>query len=36
MFANVELEVAERGQLQDHDVVKFRVTCAVTPDEPAN
>uniref|UniRef100_A0A832MLN7 PilN domain-containing protein n=1 Tax=Eiseniibacteriota bacterium TaxID=2212470 RepID=A0A832MLN7_UNCEI len=36
MFANVELEVAERGVLQDRDVVKFRITCTVTPDEPAN
>lgn len=36
MFANVELGVAERGAMTDRDVVKFRVTCAVTPDEPAN
>lgn len=36
MFANVELEVAERGQLAEREVVKFRVTCQVTPDEPAN
>ena len=36
MFANVELSFAERGKQGDRDVVKFRVTCALTPDEPAN
>jgi type IV pilus assembly protein PilN len=36
MFANVELEVAERGEAATHKVVKFRISCAVTPDEPAN
>jgi type IV pilus assembly protein PilN len=36
MFANVELGVAETGQITDRDVVKFRITCQVTPDEPAN
>ena len=36
MFANVELEVAERGDLAQKQVVKFRITCTVTPDEPAN
>lgn len=36
MFAGVELDVAERGAVGDHDVVRFRVTCQVTPDEPAN
>ncbi|MFI5371758.1 MAG: PilN domain-containing protein [Candidatus Eisenbacteria bacterium] len=36
MFANVELGVAERGKVGDHEVVKFRVSCQVTPDEPAN
>lgn len=36
LFANVELEVAERGELAGRNIVKFRVTCAVTPDEPAN
>jgi type IV pilus assembly protein PilN len=35
MFANVELEYAERGKVGDADMVKFRVTAAVTPDEPA-
>ncbi len=36
MFAGVELEVAERGAVGEHDVVRFRLTCQVTPDEPAN
>jgi len=36
MFANVELGVAESGQITDRDVVKFRITCQVTPDESAN
>ena len=36
MFANVELDIAERGSLEQRDVVKFRMTCQVTPDEPAN
>jgi type IV pilus assembly protein PilN len=36
MFANVELGVAESGQITEHDVVKFRITCQVTPDESAN
>jgi type IV pilus assembly protein PilN len=36
MFANVELDFAERGQQSDRQVVKFRVTCQVTPDETAN
>jgi len=36
MFASVSLEVAERGTILERDVVKFRVTCQVTPDEPAN
>ena len=36
LFAGVELEYAERSQFGDHDVVKFRLTCRVTPDEPAN
>ena len=36
MFANVELEIAEHGLVEQHDVVKFRMTCRVTPDEPAN
>lgn len=36
MFSNIELNVAERGKQGDRDVVKFRVTCQLTPDEPAN
>lgn len=36
MFAGVNLEVAERGAVGDRDVVRFRVSCQVTPDEPAN
>lgn len=36
MFANVELGVAETGQITERDVVKFRITCQVTPDESAN
>ncbi len=35
LFANVELTVAERAKAGDRDVVRFRVTCQVTPDEPA-
>ncbi|TMQ48223.1 MAG: PilN domain-containing protein [Candidatus Eisenbacteria bacterium] len=36
MFSDVELEVAERTELSDHNVVKFHISCKVTPDEPAN
>ena len=36
MFANVELTVAERGTVSDRELVKFRVSCQVTPDETAN
>jgi len=36
LFANVELGVAERGQVAAHDVVKFHISCQVTPDQPAN
>jgi len=36
MFAGVNLEVAERGDVDSHGVVKFRMTCQVTPNEPAN
>ena len=35
MFADVELEVAERKAVGDKDVVSFRLHCRVTPDEPA-
>mgnify|MGYP001589968325 CR=1 FL=1 len=36
MFAGVELGVAERGVVADREIVKFRITCQVTPDEHAN
>lgn len=36
MFANVELGVAEHGNATGKDVVKFRLTCQVTPDQSAN
>jgi type IV pilus assembly protein PilN len=36
MFAGVELSVAERATVASREVVKFRITCQVTPDEPAN
>jgi Tfp pilus assembly protein PilN len=36
MFANVQLDVAERSGSNDQSIVKFRITCQVTPDEPAN
>lgn len=36
LFAGVELDVAERSEAADHDVVKFRLKCQVTPDAPAN
>ena len=36
MFANVELEVAEHGELAGQGVVKFSITCRVTPNEPVN
>jgi Tfp pilus assembly protein PilN len=36
LFADVELAVAERSQVNQKDVVKFRITCQVTPDERAN
>jgi type IV pilus assembly protein PilN len=35
LFANVELEVAEHAVVGDRDIVRFRVSCQVTPDEPA-
>jgi len=36
MFAGVTLGVAERGKVANRDVVKFKLTCEVTPDKPAN
>jgi type IV pilus assembly protein PilN len=35
LFSGVELEVAERSQISGKYAVKFRLTCRVTPDEPA-
>ncbi len=35
LFANVELNVAERQMIGDREAVSFRVTCQVTPDERA-
>jgi type IV pilus assembly protein PilN len=35
MFADVELEYAERTTFGDKGAVKFRLRCRVTPDEPA-
>ncbi|HEY2956221.1 MAG TPA: PilN domain-containing protein [Candidatus Eisenbacteria bacterium] len=36
LFANVELDFAEKGAVGEHEVVKFRLSCQVTPDEPAH
>jgi len=36
MFSNVELAVAERGNVTDKSVVKFQVSCTVNPDKSAN
>ena len=36
LFSGVELEYADRSTVADHDIVKFRITCHVTPDAPAN
>ena len=36
LFDGVELGVAERGLSAAKEVVKFRITCKVTPDERAN
>lgn len=36
MFGNVELSVAERGEIEGRKVVKFTITCSITPDGPAN
>lgn len=36
MFANVTLESAERVAAEDRTVVKFRLHCQITPNEPAN
>lgn len=36
LFSDVELGVAERGAVGSKDVVKFRITCRVAPEERAN
>jgi len=36
LFANVNLDVAERAKANDRDVVRFNITCQVTPDAPAS
>ncbi len=36
MFSNVELAVAERGQVTDKNVVKFQISCSVSPEPGAN
>lgn len=36
LFSTVELGVAERGQVTARDVVKFRISCQITPEERAN
>ena len=36
MFANVTLETAERGLIEDRAVVKYHLHCQITPNEPAN
>ena len=36
LFASAELGVAERGQVTTKDVVKFKITCQLTPEERAN
>ena len=36
MFSNVELAVAERGQVSDKSVVKFQLSCSVSPNQGAN
>ena len=35
LFAGVELGFAERGAVTDKSVVRFRITCQITPDQPA-
>ena len=36
MFADVELAVAERGNVTDKSVVKFQLSCSANPDKGAN
>lgn len=35
LFSDVELGIAERAIVGEKDVVRFRVSCTLTPDEPA-
>ena len=36
MFANVNLETAERSTVNEKTVVRYRLHCQITPNEPAN
>lgn len=36
LFSNVELSFAERGQVTDKNVVKFQMSCTVSPEPGAN
>lgn len=36
LFSNVELSFAERGQVSDKNVVKFQMSCTVSPEPGAN
>ncbi len=36
MFANVNLETAERSSINDRAVVRYKLHCQITPNEPAN
>ena len=36
LFASVELSVAEHGAVASKDVVKFKLSCQITPEERAN
>lgn len=36
LFSNVELSIAERGNVSDKNVVKWQLSCTVNPDQGAN
>lgn len=36
LFADVEMESAEKSKLEDQDVVEFRIKCRITPDANAD
>jgi len=36
LFSNVELSFAERGQVSEKNVVKFQMSCTVSPEQGAN